>query len=55
MCTRCRRQQLLICFPYFTVKVKREEGFHIDLDDYLIGLLLLANELVKHLNNVYVN
>ena len=29
-----------------SVKVSREEGFHIDLDDYLMGLLQLASELV---------
>ncbi|CAB4027648.1 Translin, partial [Paramuricea clavata] len=29
------------------IKVKREEGFHIDLDDFLTGLLLLANELSR--------
>lgn len=31
------------CFP---VTTKREEGFHIDLEDYLMGLLQLASELV---------
>ena len=30
----------------FVVKVNREEGFHIDLEDYLMGLLQLASELV---------
>ena len=30
----------------FLVKVQREEGFHVDLDDYLMGLLQLAGELV---------
>lgn len=29
------------------VKVNREEGFHIDLDDYLMGLLQLASELSR--------
>ncbi|XP_028393768.1 translin-like [Dendronephthya gigantea] len=29
------------------IKVNREEGFHIDLDDFLTGLLLLANELSR--------
>jgi hypothetical protein len=29
------------------VKVKREEGFHLDLDDFLMGLLTMANELVR--------
>ena len=30
----------------FTVKVREEDGFHIDLDDYLMGILQLASELV---------
>lgn len=29
------------------VKVQREDGFHIDLDDYLMGLLQLASELSR--------
>ncbi|KAH3774947.1 hypothetical protein DPMN_176342, partial [Dreissena polymorpha] len=29
------------------VKVLREEGFHIDLEDYLMGLLQLASELSR--------
>ena len=32
---------------FFSVKVQREEGFHVDLDDYLMGLLQLAGELVS--------
>lgn len=33
---------------FMTVQVERSsEGFHIDLDDFLTGLLLLANELVS--------
>ena len=32
------------------VKVNREEGFHIDLEDYLMGLLQLASELVGVFN-----
>ena len=28
------------------VKVRREDGFHIDLDDFLMGLLTMASELV---------
>ena len=28
------------------VKVRREDGFHIDLDDFLMGLLTMAQELV---------
>ena len=33
---------------FITVQVERSsDGFHIDLDDFLTGLLLLANELVS--------
>ena len=34
-------------FCFVVVAVKREDGFHIDLDDYLQGLLTMANELVS--------
>ena len=34
-------------FVFASVKVQREEGFHVDLDDYLMGLLQLAGELVS--------
>ena len=33
-------------FWSLTVKLNREDGFHVDLDDYLMGLLQLASELV---------
>ena len=39
-----------------SVQVDRStsDGFHIDLDDFLTGLLLLANELVSlHLNVMF--
>ncbi|XP_059149926.1 translin-like [Physella acuta] len=29
------------------LKVKREDGFHMDLDDYLMGILSLSNELSR--------
>ncbi|ELT93478.1 hypothetical protein CAPTEDRAFT_173535 [Capitella teleta] len=35
------------CAQMMGVKTKREEGFHIDLDDYLMGLLQLASELSR--------
>ena len=31
---------------FISVHVDREHGFHLELEDYLGGLLLLANELV---------
>ena len=34
------------------MKVNRDEGFHIDLDDYLMGLLQLASELVGSYANM---
>lgn len=39
------KQQLLVC----PVEVDREKGFHLDLEDYLAGILILASELVRHL------
>ncbi|XP_060552579.1 translin-like [Ruditapes philippinarum] len=36
---------MIICI--FSVKTDRQEGFHIDLDDYLMGLLQLASELSR--------
>lgn len=32
-----------------SVAVKKEDGFHIDLEDFLHGLLTLANELVSQI------
>ena len=31
-----------------SVELKRDDGFHLDLEDYLMGLLQLASELVSH-------
>jgi len=39
----------------FSVKVDREAGFHIDLEDYLMGLLQLASELVGKLHILKYN
>lgn len=33
-------------FFIFLVKNNREEGFHLDLEDFLMGLLQLSAELV---------
>jgi len=30
------------------VEVSREKGFHLDLEDYLTGLLHMASELVRN-------
>ncbi|CAL1533156.1 unnamed protein product [Lymnaea stagnalis] len=32
---------------FLGVQVKREDGFHLDLDDYLMGILNLTNELSR--------
>lgn len=32
-----------------SVKLQQKDGFHMDLDDYLIGLLQMASELVSFL------
>ena len=32
---------------FLSVQLDWKDGFFLDLDDYLIGLLLLANELVR--------
>lgn len=37
------------------VTTKREEGFHIDLEDYLMGLLQLASELARFAVNSVTN
>ena len=33
-----------VCFP---VEVDREKGFHLDVEDYLAGVLIMASELVS--------
>jgi len=35
------------CAEFLGVKVQREDGFHLDLDDFLMGLLQLASELSR--------
>lgn len=30
-----------------TVEVVREKGFHLDVEDYLAGVLIMASELVS--------
>ncbi|KAK7495620.1 hypothetical protein BaRGS_00013067 [Batillaria attramentaria] len=36
------------------VKVRREDGFHMDLDDFLMGLLTMASELSRFAVNAVV-
>ncbi|XP_076453210.1 translin-like [Babylonia areolata] len=37
------------------VKVRREDGFHIDLDDFLMGVLTMASELARFAVNAVVS
>lgn len=37
---------MIILLKIFSVESVREKGFHLDLEDYLIGLLQLPSELV---------
>jgi len=39
---------LMLNIFWLPVKVNRDDGFHLDLEDYLMGLLQLASELVGH-------
>lgn len=41
------RWVLFVFLSLCIVCVKQEEGFHLDLDDFLMGLLTMCNELVK--------
>lgn len=35
----------------YTVKIKHSDGFHLDIEDYLLGILLLASELSRFATN----
>lgn len=37
-----------IQFYFLTVKTTQREGFHLDIEDYLMGLLQMASELVSN-------
>ena len=37
---------------FTSVQVKSEEGFHIDLDDFLMGVVSMTNELVSLLKDL---
>lgn len=39
----------ILSFIFLTVPIKEENGFHLDVEDYLSGLLQLASELVGNL------
>lgn len=32
---------------FLAVEVVREKGFHLDVEDYLAGVLIMASELVR--------
>lgn len=40
----------LIILHTFAVEVDREKGFHLDVEDYLAGVLILASELVSFIH-----
>lgn len=39
------------CFNFFSVKIKQADGFHLDIEDYLMGILQLASELSRFATN----
>ncbi len=38
--------RLILLYTY-VVEVDREKGFHLDVEDYLAGVLIMASELVS--------
>ena len=49
---RCKlyfHHDLVFTLLYFLVEPDREKGFHLDVEDYLSGVLILASELVRSL------
>lgn len=45
--------RLILLYTY-VVEVDREKGFHLDVEDYLAGVLIMASELVSvFLSNVF--
>lgn len=40
---------LFLLWYVFLVEPDREKGFHLDVEDYLSGVLILASELVRSL------
>lgn len=42
----------MVIMILLSVAVKKEDGFHIDLEDFLHGLLTLANELVSQIKMI---
>lgn len=47
--TFCSHHDLIFTLVYFLVEPDREKGFHLDVEDYLSGVLILASELVRSL------
>lgn len=41
-----QNKSTLVFFP-LAVEVVQEKGFHLDLEDYLAGVLIMASELVS--------
>lgn len=40
-------QKVISCPCLGAVEVVQDKGFHLDLEDYLAGVLIMANELVR--------
>ena len=48
-CKSCFHPDLVFTTSHFSVEPDREKGFHLDVEDYLSGVLILASELVRSL------
>lgn len=40
-----------MCFSKLSVKTKQQDGFHLDIEDYLMGVLQMASELSRFATN----
>lgn len=48
-CKLCFHRDLVFAVSHVSVEPDREKGFHLDVEDYLSGVLILASELVRNL------
>lgn len=46
LCPALKLHFLIVLF-HAAVEVVREKGFHLDVEDYLAGVLIMASELVS--------
>lgn len=47
LCQALKLHFLTVFFFHSAVEVVREKGFHLDVEDYLAGVLIMASELVS--------